>query len=62
MWSVSCLLGCCVCLRGECVCEDGVCSVYVLLWLNVREGSLGVGSELCPVCFLIVRECVSVLL
>ena len=23
MWSVSCLLGCCVCLRGD-VCEDGV--------------------------------------
>ena len=29
---------------------------------NVREGSLGVCSERCPVCFPIVRECVSVLL
>ena len=27
-----------------------------------REGSLGGCSELCPVCFPIVRECVSVLL
>ena len=44
------------------VCEDGVCSVYVWWWLNVRERSLGVCSELCPVCFPIVRECVSVLL
>ena len=42
------------------VCEDGVCSVYVWWWLNVRESSLGVCSELCPVCFPIVRECVSV--
>ena len=29
-------------------------------WLNVRESSIGVCSELCPVCFPIVRECVSV--
>ena len=42
--------------------EDGVCSVYVWWWLNVREGSLHVCSELCPVCFTIVCECVSVLL
>ena len=55
MWSVSCLLRCCVC-------EDGVCSVYVWWWLNVRESSLDVCSELCPVCFPIVRECVAVLL
>ena len=34
------------------VCEDGVCSAYVWWWLNV--------SELCPVCFPIVRKCVSV--
>ena len=37
-------------------------TVYVWRWLNVRESSLGVCSELCPVCFPIVRECVSVLL
>ena len=37
-------------------------SVYIRWWLNVREISLGVCSELCPVCFPIVRECVSVLL
>ena len=37
------------------VCEDGVCSVYVWWWLNVREISLGVCSELCPICFPIVR-------
>ena len=44
------------------VCEDGVCSVYVWCLLNVRDSSLGVCSELCPVCFPIVYECVSVLL
>ena len=61
MWSVSCLLGCCVCLEND-VCKDGVCSVYVWWRLNVRKSSLGVCSEPCPVCFPIVRECVSVLL
>ena len=35
--------------------------VYVWWWLNVRESSIGVYSELCPVCFPIVRVCVSVL-
>ena len=40
------------------VCEDGVYSVYVWWWLNVRESSIGVCSELCPFCFRIVRECV----
>ena len=44
------------------VCEDGVCSVYVWWWLNVRESSLGVCSELYPVGLPIVCECVSVLL
>ena len=42
--------------------QHGVCSVYVWWLLNVRESSIGVCSELCPVCFPIVRECVSVLL
>ena len=37
------------------------CSVYIW-WLNVRGNSLRVCSELFPVCFPIVRECVSVLL
>ena len=50
-----------VCVEND-VCKDGVCSVYVWWWLNVRERSLDVCSELCPVCFPIVRECVSVLL
>ena len=51
-----------VCVDND-VCEDGVCSVYVWWrWLNVRESSLGVCNELYPVCFPIVRECVSVLL
>ena len=36
--------------------------VYVWWRLNVRESSLGVCSELCPVCFHVVCECVSVLL
>ena len=43
-------------------CEDGVCSVYVWWGLNVQEISLGVFSELSPVCFPIVSECMSVLL
>ena len=44
------------------VCVTGVCSVYVWWWLNVRENSICVYSKLCPVCFPIVRGCVSVLL
>ena len=43
------------------VCENGVYNVYVWWRLNVRESSLGVCSELCPVYFPIVFECVSVL-
>ena len=62
MWSVSCLLGCCVCLLVEDdVCENGLRSVYVWWRLNIRESSLGVCSERCPVCFPIVCECVSVM-
>ena len=37
-------------------------SVYNRWWLNVRESNFSVCSELCPVSFPIVRECVSVLL
>ena len=48
-----------VCVEND-VCKDGICSVYVWWWLNVRESSVGVRSELCPVCFSIVREYVSV--
>ena len=52
----------CIFWDGVFVCvEDDVCSVYVWWRLNVREISLDVCSELCPVCFLIVCECVSVL-
>ena len=36
--------------------------ISIWWWLNVRESSLGVCSELCLVCFSIIRECVSVLL
>ena len=50
-----------VCVEND-VCEDGVCSVYIWWWLNGRESSLRVCSELCLFCFPIVRECVSVLL
>ena len=51
MWSVSCLWDVVfVCVEDD-VCKHGVCSVNV-----------GVCSELCPVCFPIVCECVSVLL
>ena len=49
-----------VCVEDD-LCENGVCSVYVWWRLNVREISLGVCSEQCPVCFPIVCECVSVL-
>ena len=42
-----------VCVEED-VCENGVCSVFVWWRLNVRESSLGVCSELCPVCFPIV--------
>ena len=34
--------------------------VYVWWWLNVSESILRVCSKLCPVCFPIVREHVSV--
>ena len=50
-----------VCVKND-VCEDGICSVYICWWLKVRKSSLSFGSELCPVCFSIVSECVSVLL
>ena len=50
-----------VCVEND-ICEDGVCGMYVWWWLNVREISLGVCSELYPVCFSIVCECVLVLL
>ena len=43
-----------VCVEND-ICEDSVCSVYVWWWLNVRESSLGVCSQLSPVCFPIVR-------
>ena len=59
MWIVSCLLGCCV---ENDVCEYSVCNVYICWWLNVRESNLRACSELCPVCYPIVCECVSVLL
>ena len=50
-----------VCVDND-VCKNGVCSVYVWWRLNVREISLGVCSQLCPVCFPIVCERVTVLL
>ena len=60
MRSVSCLLDVVfVCVEND-VCEDGVCIVWCRS--NIRESSLGVCSELCPVCFPIVCECVSILL
>ena len=39
-----------------------VVMAFAVCMLNVRESSLGVCSERCPVCFPIVCECVSVLL
>ena len=42
--------------------QDDVCSVYICWWLNVRESAISVCSELCPVFFLVVSECMSLLL
>ena len=50
-----------VCVDND-VCEVGVSIVYIWWWFNVRESSIGVCSELCPVCFSIVCQCVFVLL
>ena len=62
MWIVSCIWDVVfVCMEND-VYEDGICSVYIWWHLNVSESSLSVCSALCPVCFSIVRECVSVLL
>ena len=63
-WHVECILPfgrLFVCMENY-VCEVDVCSVYISWWLNVRESSLRVCSELCPVCFPIFRECMFVLL
>ena len=48
-----------ICVEND-VSEDGVCSVYIWCCLNVSKNSLRVCSEVCPVCFLIVRECAAV--
>ena len=38
--------------------KDGVCSVYIWWWLNVKESSLRVCSELCSVSFhIFVNVC-----
>ena len=58
MWSVSCLLGCCVCLHGMIF----VKMVFAGCISVGGENSLCVCSELCPGCFPIDRECVSVLI
>ena len=59
MWCVPCFWGVVfVCVKND-VCEDGVFSVYICWWLNVRESTLIVCSELCPVCFYIFSECMS---
>ena len=61
MWRVSSLWGFVFVMTDNNVendvCEDGVCIVYIWWWLNV----FCVCSELCPVWFPIVSECVSVL-
>ena len=44
------------------VCENSVGSVYVGGCGGLSESGLCVFRELCPVCFLVVGECSSVLL
>ena len=44
------------------VCENSVCSVYIGGYGGLSESGLCVFHELCPVSFLIVGECPSVLL
>ena len=44
------------------VCENSVGSVYIGGYGGLSESGLSVFSELCPVSFLVVSECLSVLL
>ena len=44
------------------VCENSVGSVYIDGYGGLSESGLGVFRELCPVSFLVVGECPSVLL
>ena len=44
------------------VCENSVCSVYIGGYGGLSESGLCVFRELCPVSFLVVGECQSVLL
>ena len=50
-----------VCHQND-VCKDAIDSVYVGGYCGLSESELGVFSKLCPVGFLIVCECSSVLL
>ena len=53
-------LVCCACLPS--VCENSVGSVYIGGCGGLSESGPCVFSELCPVSFLVVGECPSVLL
>ena len=44
------------------VCENSVGSVYICGYGGLSESGFGVLRELCPVRFLVVGECASVLL
>ena len=44
------------------VCENYVGSLYIGVYGGLSESGLGVLRELCPVSFLVVGECTSVLL
>ena len=44
------------------VCENSVGSVYVGEYCGLSESGLGVFRELCPLSFVVVGECPSVLL
>ena len=50
-----------VCLQND-VCEDYIGSVYAGRYCGLSESELCVFGKLCPVRFLVVCECLSVLL
>ena len=50
-----------VCHHND-VCEDYICSAYVGEYCGLSESKLCVFGKLCPVGFLVVCECSSVLL
>ena len=55
------LLVCCACHQYD-VCENSVGSVYIGVYGGLSKRRLCVFRKLCPVSFLVVGKCLSVLL